>query len=48
MTEGDRRERVAKRAITLKAVLPEAEAGLTPGERTLLSEWLDRLGDTAR
>jgi AcrR family transcriptional regulator len=48
VTEGDRRERVANRAVALKAVLPEAEAGLTPGERTLLSEWLDRLGDTAR
>jgi AcrR family transcriptional regulator len=34
--------RVASRAVALKAVLPEA-AALSPGERTLLSEWLDRL-----
>lgn len=42
-TEGDGRERAANRAVALKAVLSEAEADLTPGERTLLSEWLDRL-----
>jgi AcrR family transcriptional regulator len=47
-SERDSRERVANRAVALKAVLPEAEAGLTPGEQTLLSEWLDRLADTAR
>lgn len=36
-------DRVAGRAVALKAVLPEAETELTPGERILLSEWLDRL-----
>ena len=34
--------------IALKAVLPEAEEELTPGERALLSEWLDRIADPAR
>ena len=38
--EGNGRDRAAHRAVALKAVLPGAEAGLTPGERTLLSEWL--------
>ncbi|WP_420594191.1 TetR/AcrR family transcriptional regulator [Deinococcus sp.] len=33
---------VANRAVTLKAALPEATM-LTPGERTLLGEWLDKL-----
>lgn len=37
------RDRVANRAVALKAVLPDAGGELTPGERTLLSEWLDRL-----
>ena len=45
-TEGDGPDRVASRAVTLKAVLSEAE--LTPGERALLSEWLDRIADPAR
>lgn len=38
------RLRAANRAVALKAVLHEAEADLTPGERALLSEWLDKLG----
>jgi len=46
-TEGNGRDRAAHRAVALKAVLPGAEAGLTPGERTLLSEWLDRIADPA-
>jgi len=37
------RDRVANRAVALKAVLPEAENHLSSGEKTLLSEWLDRL-----
>ena len=36
---------VATRAVSLKAVLPQAERRLTPGERHILSEWLDRLSD---
>ena len=40
---GDGRRRVANRAVALKAILPEAEVDLTPGESTLLSEWLDKL-----
>jgi AcrR family transcriptional regulator len=42
------RDRAANHAVALKAVLSEAETGLTPGERALLSEWLDRISDTAR
>ena len=42
----DGRGRVANRAVALEAVLPEAEAKLTPGERTVLSEWLERLSRT--
>ena len=42
------RDRAANRAVALKAVLPEAETGLTSGERALLSEWLDRISDTTR
>jgi AcrR family transcriptional regulator len=42
------RDRAANRAVALKAVLPEVTAELTPGERTLLSEWLDRIIHTAR
>ena len=45
---GDGRDRAANRAVALKAVLPGAEAALTPGERALLSEWLDRIADPAR
>ena len=37
------RDRVASRAVALKAVLPGASAGFTPSESALLSEWLDRL-----
>ena len=37
------RNRAAARAVALRAVLPEVAHELTPGERTLLSEWLDRL-----
>jgi uncharacterized membrane protein len=40
---GRREDRVANRAVALKAVLSGAETGLTSGERALLSEWLDRL-----
>ena len=47
-TEGGGRDRAANRAVALKAVLPEAGAGLTPGERALLSELLDRIADPAR
>ena len=47
-TERDGRSRVASRAVALKAVLPEAGAELTPGERAVLSEWLDRLSHPAR
>ena len=47
-TGGDGRDRAANRAVALKAVLSEAEAGLTPGERALLSELLDRIADPAR
>ncbi len=42
-TTGGGRLRVTNRAIALKAVLPEAGAELTTGERAVLSEWLDRL-----
>lgn len=35
--------RAANHAVALKAVLPKAEAGLTPGERAVLDEWLDRI-----
>lgn len=44
--EGNARGRmdlIANRAIALKAILPDADAELTRGELTLLSEWLDRL-----
>ncbi len=35
--EGEGRDLVANRAVALKAVLPGAGAGFTPGERALLS-----------
>lgn len=41
--EGAGDDRVASRAVALKAVLPEASAELTPGERIVLSEWLDKI-----
>jgi AcrR family transcriptional regulator len=41
--EADGRDRVANRAVALKAVLSGTETGLTSGELALLSEWLDRL-----
>ncbi len=44
---GDDRRRVANRAVALKAILPEAEAGLTPSENALLSDWLDKLAHIA-
>ncbi|HYO30402.1 MAG TPA: TetR/AcrR family transcriptional regulator [Thermomicrobiales bacterium] len=47
-TRGDGRDRAANRAVALKTILPEAEADLTPGERALLSELLDRIADPAR
>ncbi len=37
--------RVATRAVSLRAVLAEAPDALSPGERQLLGEWLDRLVD---
>ncbi len=42
-TAGDGRNRAAHRAVALKAVLAEVEAGFTPGERALLAEWLDAI-----
>ena len=36
--------RVVSHAVALKALLPKVTA-LTPGERTLLSEWLERLSE---
>ena len=36
-------DRIARRSVALKAVLPEAGVELTPSERALLAEWLDRL-----
>jgi AcrR family transcriptional regulator len=42
-TKGDGRDRAANRAVALKAVLSEAEVEFTPGERALLSEWLDTI-----
>jgi AcrR family transcriptional regulator len=41
-TEADGRSRAVSRAVALKAVLPETTE-LTPGERALLTEWLDRI-----
>ena len=38
--------RVANHAVALRAVLPERTDALSPGERTLLVEWLDRLSQT--
>ncbi len=38
--------RVAARAVALRAVLAEAPAALSPAERRLLDEWLDRLSAT--
>jgi len=46
--ESDGRDLAANRAVALKAVLSEAEADLTSGERALLSEWLDRIADATR
>lgn len=43
---GDVDSRVASRAVALKAVLPNATGDLTPGERTLLAELLDRLSQS--
>jgi AcrR family transcriptional regulator len=37
------RARSANHAVSLRAMLPEVETDLTPGERALLSEWLDKL-----
>lgn len=39
--------RVAARAVALRAVLAEAPDGLTPAERALLCDWLDRLAGAA-
>jgi hypothetical protein len=35
--------RVAARAVAMRAVLGETDALLSPGERQLMGEWLDRL-----
>ncbi len=40
-------ERVATRAVALRAVLAEAPGILSPAEWHLLGEWLDRLADAA-
>jgi hypothetical protein len=40
-------ERVAVHAVALRALLNEAPSVLSPAERQLLSDWLDRLA-TAR
>ena len=45
---GEGRDRVASHAVALGAGLPEVEADLTPGERAILSELLDRIADQAR
>lgn len=41
-------DRLANRAVSLKAILPAAGGELSPGERALLSEWLDRLCGSVR
>lgn len=41
--DGSAGELVAHRAIALKAVLPDETGELTPGERAVLAEWLDRI-----
>ncbi len=41
-------DRVAARAVALRAVLPQAPEGLSQAERQLLGEWLDRLAGVAR
>jgi hypothetical protein len=40
-------ERIAVHAVALRALLTEAPSVLSPAERQLLSDWLDRLA-TAR
>ncbi len=47
-TGKDGRNRTVSRAVALKAILPDVEDVLTPGERTLFSEWLDKLIHIAR
>jgi len=47
-TPGGGRNRAAHRAVALKAVLSEVQAEFTPGERTLLTEWLDVIATPAR
>ena len=41
------RDRLANRAVALRATLPGVRDELTPGELSLLSEWLDRLSQPA-
>ncbi len=41
-------DRVAARAVALRAVLAEARDVLSPAEQPLLGEWLDRLASSAR
>ncbi len=47
-TVGNGPNRAAQRAVALKAVLAEVRAEFTPGERTLLAEWLDAIATPAR
>ncbi len=47
-TAGGGLNRAAQRAVALKAVLAEVQAEFTPGERTLLAEWLDAIATLAR
>jgi AcrR family transcriptional regulator len=43
-TKSDRGpERIAARAVAMRAVLGETDALLSPGERQVMGEWLDRL-----
>ncbi len=45
---GAGRNRAAHRAVALQAVLAEVQAEFTPGERALLTEWLDAIATPAR
>lgn len=40
------RDRLANHSVALRTILPETEERLSPGERILLSELLDRLSDS--
>lgn len=43
----DGAERAATRAVGMRAVLRDTEDVLSPGERQLMAEWLDRIAQTA-